>query len=175
MRIVYQISNGKIVFASDKPAATIEEYLARFGEKLGLAYVEIDEAAMGDDDYAALCSHMAGFGQRKFKINTGSPALEENLDWEPGEYVAIGVQRKYSGVLYECRQTHTTQTDWAPDVTPALWLVIPDGSGEWQAGVAYAIGDLVTYSDMEYKCIQAHTSQVGWEPPVVPALWTIVT
>mgnify|MGYP002508445930 CR=1 FL=1 len=26
--------------------------------------------------------------------------------------------------LYKCRQAHTTQADWTPDKTPALWAVI---------------------------------------------------
>ena len=28
------------------------------------------------------------------------------------------------GRLYKCRQAHTTQADWTPDVTPAMWAVI---------------------------------------------------
>ena len=31
---------------------------------------------------------------------------------------------QYNGKLYKCVQAHTTQADWTPDVTPALWAVI---------------------------------------------------
>jgi len=84
-----------------------------------------------------------------------------------------GDQRYYGDTLYECRQAHTTQSDWTPDITPALWLVIPEGD-EWVPGAQYLMDDIVTYEGDEYKCIQAHVSQVGWEPPNVPALWQLV-
>ena len=55
--------------------------------------------------------------------------------WVVGEKVEPGDRRYYEpdGKLYECRQAHTTQADWTPDKTPALWSVINvsnDGSIE---------------------------------------------
>ena len=47
--------------------------------------------------------------------------LEEAKPWKAGEHVLVGDRRFYSGVWYVCLQTHTTQADWTPDVTPALW------------------------------------------------------
>lgn len=35
-----------------------------------------------------------------------------------------GERRSYSGKVYKCRQAHTSQADWTPDKTPALWAVI---------------------------------------------------
>lgn len=37
---------------------------------------------------------------------------------------AEGDRRSYSGKVYKCRQAHTSQTDWNPAATPALWVVI---------------------------------------------------
>lgn len=37
---------------------------------------------------------------------------------------AEGERRSYSGKVYKCRQAHTSQADWTPDKTPALWAVI---------------------------------------------------
>lgn len=31
---------------------------------------------------------------------------------------------QFSDRLYKCRQPHTTQADWTPDITPALWTLI---------------------------------------------------
>lgn len=31
---------------------------------------------------------------------------------------------QHEGRVYRCRQAHTTQADWTPDVTPTLWAVI---------------------------------------------------
>lgn len=37
---------------------------------------------------------------------------------------AEGDRRSYGGKVYKCRQGHTSQADWTPDKTPALWAVI---------------------------------------------------
>ena len=80
--------------------------------------------------------------------------------------------------LWRCIQPHTTQDDWAPDLTPALWhrveIIAEDEVRVWAAGIDYIVGDEVAYPDAEgelYICLQAHTSQEGWEPPAISALW----
>ena len=37
---------------------------------------------------------------------------------------AEGDRRSHGGKVYKCRQAHTSQADWTPDKTPALWAVI---------------------------------------------------
>lgn len=37
---------------------------------------------------------------------------------------AEGDRRSYGGKVYKCRQAHTSQVDWTPEKTPALWAVI---------------------------------------------------
>ena len=44
--------------------------------------------------------------------------------WAPGKNVIAGDRRQYNGKLYKCRQAHTTQADWTPDVYTAGWEVI---------------------------------------------------
>ena len=46
--------------------------------------------------------------------------------WKVGEVVKVGDRRYYEPTkrLYKVRQAHTTQADWTPDITPALWTVI---------------------------------------------------
>ena len=41
----------------------------------------------------------------------------------PVDY-AEGDRRSFGGKVYKCRQAHTSQADWTPDKTPALWAVI---------------------------------------------------
>lgn len=41
----------------------------------------------------------------------------------PVDY-AVGDRRSYGGKVCKCRQAHTSQADWTPDKTPALWAVI---------------------------------------------------
>ena len=46
--------------------------------------------------------------------------------WKSGEAVKAGDRRYYPGTgkVYKAAQEHTTQADWTPDVTPALWTVL---------------------------------------------------
>lgn len=104
------------------------------------------------------------------------PALEGRL-WQPQRNVQFGDVYSFGGVLFKCLQAHTTQGDWAPDLTPALWQrveVISNAVRVWAAGIFYIIGDEVAYPDESgdlYTCQQAHTALTGWEPPNAPALW----
>ena len=52
--------------------------------------------------------------------------LQQDVDaikneWKVGESVNVGDRRYYNGVWYTCLQAHTTQADWTPDLTAALW------------------------------------------------------
>ena len=106
-----------------------------------------------------------------------APALEGRL-WQPGIAVSVGDVYSFGAFLWKCVQAHTTQGDWSPDLTPALWhkveIVSETETRVWASAVEYAVGDIVAYPDAEsakYECLQAHTSQAGWQPPNVPALW----
>lgn len=46
--------------------------------------------------------------------------------WKVGEAVNVGDRRYYEPTkrLYKVQKAHTTQADWTPDITPALWAVI---------------------------------------------------
>jgi hypothetical protein len=70
-------------------------------------------------------------------------------------------RRSYGSKVYKCRQAHTSQADWTPDKTPALWAVIDAEHAGTQAdpipasrGMEYEYGKY--YLDSEdgktYKC-----------------------
>lgn len=46
------------------------------------------------------------------------------LPWEMGMAYSIGDRRRYGEKLYKCRQAHTSQAGWEPNLTPALWAII---------------------------------------------------
>ncbi len=71
--------------------------------------------------------------------------------WESGIAYAVGNIRTYGEKLYKCVQAHTSQDDWTPDATPALWTAIGDPAEEWPewsqpigAHDAYMAGDKVS-------------------------------
>ena len=89
--------------------------------------------------------------------------------WAVGEAVTPGMRRYYdpTGRLYKCVQAHTTQADWTPDKTPALWAVVDAAHAGTQddpipaaRGMEYIYGKY--YSDPEdgkvYLCTRQGTS-----------------
>lgn len=49
-------------------------------------------------------------------------------EWEAGVEVKYREKRIYKGKLYRCTQTHITQADWTPAVTPALWTILNENN-----------------------------------------------
>ena len=77
--------------------------------------------------------------------------------WVVGKAYAVNDRSQYNGTLYKCVQAHTSQVDWMPSATPALWKTVSiDEYPEWvqPAGAhdAYNIGDKVTYNGQHYVC-----------------------
>lgn len=110
--------------------------------------------------------------------DTWSEEIEKKVqvtkDWTVGEELKIGNIRKYNDINYVVIQAHTTQSDWTPDVVPALFLARPEpaaGYTEWvqPAGAhdAYQAGDRVTHNGLDWEStINANV----WEPGVTG--WT---
>ena len=77
--------------------------------------------------------------------------------WKTATEYDVGVRVQYEGKLYKCIQAHTSQDDWMPSATPALWKTVSvDEYPEWVqptgAHDAYNIGDKVTYNGQHYVC-----------------------
>ena len=94
--------------------------------------------------------------------------VELYAEWKPGVDYSAGDRRRDGNVLYRCVQSHTSQSDWRPSVTPALWVVVSlDEWPEWvqPTGVqdAYNIGDKVSHNDQHWTSI---VDANVWEPGV---------
>ena len=92
--------------------------------------------------------------------------------WRSGVSYVTGQRVQHGGTLYKCVQAHTSQADWTPDATPALWVVVSiDEYPEWVqptgAHDAYNTGDKVSYNGKHYVCTidgNAYAPDVyGWE------------
>ena len=71
--------------------------------------------------------------------------------WAIGRAYATGDRVQYNGTLYKCVQAHTSQADWTPGATPALWVAVSiEEYPEWVqptgAHDAYNTGDKVSYN-----------------------------
>nr|DAM66975.1 MAG TPA: ChiA1-BD-binding domain protein [Caudoviricetes sp.] len=56
--------------------------------------------------------------------NDALKAVELFPVWKTDVHVSVGDRYSYLTKLYKCVQEHTTQSDWTPDLTPALWAVV---------------------------------------------------
>ena len=78
-------------------------------------------------------------------------AIELYPQWQTGTAYTADERIRYNSTLYRCVQAHTSQDDWTPDITPALWTVVSlDEYPEWVqptgAQDAYNKGDKVSYN-----------------------------
>lgn len=88
--------------------------------------------------------------------------------WESGVEYIVGDRRQYNELLYRCVQSHTSQDDWTPDITPALW--VRTSTEEWPEWVqpqgahdAYNSGDKVSHLGKHWiSIVDANI----WEPSV---------
>ena len=93
--------------------------------------------------------------------------------WLAGKEYKVNDRVRYLDQLYKCVQEHTSQIDWVPSATPALWVEVarPGEIPEWKqpqgAADAYMKGDLVLYNGTVY-CSTVDTNvwppdTYGWE------------
>ena len=116
---------------------------------------KIEQAAESQDDAQALES------------------IELFPKWEAGLSVAVGERYQHLGKLYRVVQAHTTQADWEPQDTPALWTEVSlDEWPEWKqptgAHDAYNTGDKVTFEGAHYVSLIDGNI---WSPAAYPAGW----
>lgn len=103
--------------------------------------------------------------------------------WQIGRAYAVGEFLTYgeNGVrdhqLYKVVQAHTSQADWTPDVTPALYVAIglddagyPVWSQPTGAHDAYNKGDIVDYKGTLYESL---IDGNVYSPEAYPAGWAV--
>ena len=100
-------------------------------------------------------------------------AVELFPQWVVDHAYAVDERLQYNGVLYRVVQAHTSQADWTPDITPALFVVV--SLDEWPEFVqptgahdAYKKGDKVTFEGKHY--ISLIDTNV-YSPTAYPAGW----
>ena len=89
--------------------------------------------------------------------------------WGEDVTYAVGDRIRYEDILYKCVQSHTSQSDWTPDITKALWTVVSiDEFPQWVqptgAQDAYMAGDKVSHNEKHWiSDVDANV----WEPPTM--------
>lgn len=113
------------------------------------------------------------------EIATVYPAWEAGKAYAQGDIITYGVNDVGDPKLYRVAQAHTSQADWIPSGTNALYTPIgltDDGYPVWSqptgAHDAYNTGDIVDYNGTLYKStIDGNV----WAPDAYPGGWEIYT
>lgn len=97
---------------------------------------------------------------------TALTAIELFPEWKPFIPYNVNERIRYEEILYKCVQAHTSQTDWTPDITPALWTIVSlEDWPEWRqptgAQDAYMTGDKVSHNDKHWV---SDVDNNVWEP-----------
>jgi hypothetical protein len=111
------------------------------------------------------------------EIATVYPAYEVGKHYKEKEMFTYGVNNVGDPQLFRVVQEHTSQADWIPSETPALYTPIglndagypvwskPTGSHD-----AYNIGDIVDYNGVLYKSLIDGNI---WSPDEYPSGWEV--
>lgn len=102
---------------------------------------------------------------------------KEGKTYAAGDFITYGVNGVGDPQLYKVAQAHTSQSDWTPDKTPALYTAIGlDASGYpvWSqptgAHDAYNNGDVVNYNGTLYQSLIDGNI---YSPDAYPAGWEV--
>lgn len=119
--------------------------------------------------------------EEAMEVATVFPAWQNNTAYKLDEMVTFGENEVGDPQLYRCVQAHTSQADWTPDVTPALWSAIglaPDMIPVWSQPTgshdAYNIGDRVHYPTKDDPVYESTVDGNIWSPEAYPQGWVIV-
>ncbi len=101
------------------------------------------------------------------------PAWVAEKKYYTGDILKYGVNADNETQLYRVAQDHTSQADWTPDATPALYKPIGiggDGVPVWTqpygAEDAYMTGDRVHYPTEKDPIYVSTVDNNVWEPTV---------
>ena len=104
-------------------------------------------------------------------------AVELFPAWKTDTAYATDERIRYGEKLYRCVQAHTSQSDWTPDATPALWTEVakPGEIPVWKqptgAQDAYNKGDRVWYPEKNTTVYESTIDNNVWSPADYPQGW----
>lgn len=92
--------------------------------------------------------------------------------WKIDTDYAANDRIKYNDKLYKVVQAHTSQEDWTPDITPALYteVALPGEIPVWRQPIgtqdAYMIGDKVHFPGADDPVYVSLVDNNVWQPDV---------
>lgn len=115
--------------------------------------------------------------EKAMEVATVFDPWEIGKSYAVGDFLNYGVNSVGDPQLYKVAQAHTSQADWTPETTPALYTPIGlDDSGYpvWAqptgAHDAYNTGDIVNYNGVLYESVIDGNT---YSPEAYPAGWAV--
>ena len=109
---------------------------------------------------------------------TASEHTEMFLAWQTSMQCKTGMFLQHEGRLYRVLQDHTSQADWLPENTPALYKVvginengIPEYSRPISSKDAYMAGDEMMFKNVHYR---SKIDYNVWTPEEYPESWEVI-
>ena len=136
----------------------------------------MDRLQMAEQFRKALQMFAASLDDDKaMEVATIYDSWEIGKAYTMGEFLTYGVNSVGDPQLYKVVQDHTSQADWRPDITPALYVAIgldEQGYPVWSkptgAHDAYNKGDIVDYNGKLYESL---IDGNVYSPEEYPAGW----
>lgn len=105
---------------------------------------------------------------------TAARAVDLYSIWAADIAVEVGDRYQYDGKLYKAIQSHTTQPDWTPDATPAMWTVIDvEHAGTIEDPIPWAVNmecykdKYYTWNNVLYLCIRDSGAALAYTPDLL--------
>lgn len=113
--------------------------------------------------------------EKAMEVATVFDPWEIGKAYSAGDFLTYGLNGVGDPQLYKVAQAHTSQADWRPDITPALYVAIgldDQGYPVWSqptgAHDAYNKGDIVDYNGTLYESLIDGNI---YSPEAYPAGW----
>lgn len=121
----------------------------------------MNKLQMGEQFFRAVQMFAASLGdEQAMEVATIYDPWIEGKTYAAGDFFTYGTNSVGDPQLYKVNQNHTSQFDWLPDVTPALYTAIglnEQGYPVWSAPTgahdAYNTGDVVDYNGTLYESL----------------------
>jgi hypothetical protein len=117
--------------------------------------------------------------EKAMEVATVFPVYEVGKSYKANEMFTYGTNEVGDPQLYRVVSDHTSQADWTPNSTPALYTPIgltDEGYPIWSKPTgghdAYNIGDIVDYNGTLYKSL---INGNVYSPDEYPAGWEVYT
>lgn len=123
---------------------------------------------MGIIDRARIIRHQIEHMAENLSDETALDYAELYPQWKTDNSYVIGDRVRDEDILYKCVQSHKSQADWRPSITPALWVRVSiEEWPEWVQPIgtqdAYNTGDKVSHFGKHWV---SDVDNNVWEPSV---------